>query len=240
MTPLTIRLTSALVFFLFLSATQIASAFYDPSLGRWLSRDPIEERGGMNLYAFVRNSPITSFDVLGLEEQKDSSGCCTCEPGTLFATIILAERVNDGNKTGYVYKVIDESDDFLTKIERTFPAGDKAIKKFCKRLRDTIEKVGKAASLTEKAMIGALQIYSSPGYGFNIKLNASYVCCAKNKFPELKVRETSSWLEDGEYSPSTYYVNTMNGLTGNLGRDWADGIKAITAQMAEDCKAAAK
>lgn len=27
----------------------VAQAFFNPSTGRWLSRDPIEERGGANL-----------------------------------------------------------------------------------------------------------------------------------------------------------------------------------------------
>ncbi len=40
--------------------------FYDPNRGRFLSRDPIEEDGGANLYGFVANSPIDSVDVLGL------------------------------------------------------------------------------------------------------------------------------------------------------------------------------
>ena len=40
---------------------------YDPALGRWLSRDPIEEAGGINLYAFCGNS-IMGVDVLGLTE----------------------------------------------------------------------------------------------------------------------------------------------------------------------------
>jgi RHS repeat-associated protein len=31
----------------------------------WLSRDPIEEEGGINLYAFVRNDPTTAIDKLG-------------------------------------------------------------------------------------------------------------------------------------------------------------------------------
>jgi RHS repeat-associated protein len=35
------------------------------STGRWLSRDLIEERGGMNLCAFARNSPICLFDING-------------------------------------------------------------------------------------------------------------------------------------------------------------------------------
>lgn len=40
--------------------------YYDPSTGRWVSRDPIEEQvEGKNLYAFVANEPIGWFDVLG-------------------------------------------------------------------------------------------------------------------------------------------------------------------------------
>lgn len=33
---------------------------------RWLNRDPIEEEGGLNLYAQCRNNPIGQFDVFGL------------------------------------------------------------------------------------------------------------------------------------------------------------------------------
>ncbi len=43
---------------------------YDPQLGRWPSRDPIEERGGINLYAFVNNQPINGWDQLGLTIKK--------------------------------------------------------------------------------------------------------------------------------------------------------------------------
>jgi RHS repeat-associated protein len=32
---------------------------YSADLGRWLSRDPIEEGGGTNLHRYVRNSPVT-------------------------------------------------------------------------------------------------------------------------------------------------------------------------------------
>ena len=39
--------------------------FYDPIWGRWLNRDPIEESGGLNLYAFYRNNPVKYFDALG-------------------------------------------------------------------------------------------------------------------------------------------------------------------------------
>ncbi len=41
--------------------------FYDPSVGRWLSRDPIQEEGGLNLYGFVYNNPLGYYDYLGRE-----------------------------------------------------------------------------------------------------------------------------------------------------------------------------
>jgi RHS repeat-associated protein len=39
--------------------------YYNPTTGRWLSRDPIDERGGMNLYEFVENAPVIFIDPLG-------------------------------------------------------------------------------------------------------------------------------------------------------------------------------
>ena len=39
--------------------------FYSPELGRWVSRDPIEERGGLNLYGFVGNDGVNDSDLFG-------------------------------------------------------------------------------------------------------------------------------------------------------------------------------
>jgi RHS repeat-associated protein len=39
---------------------------YDSVLGRWLSRDPIAEAGGINLYSYVSGNPINYYDSLGL------------------------------------------------------------------------------------------------------------------------------------------------------------------------------
>lgn len=41
--------------------------YYSPELGRWVTRDPIEEDGGLNLYGFVGNNPINYIDPLGLK-----------------------------------------------------------------------------------------------------------------------------------------------------------------------------
>lgn len=40
--------------------------YYMPSKGRWLSRDPIGEAGGLNLYGMVGNNPVNYVDPMGL------------------------------------------------------------------------------------------------------------------------------------------------------------------------------
>jgi RHS repeat-associated protein len=39
--------------------------FYDPAMHRWLNRDPVEEEGGFNLYAFCGNDGVNAVDFLG-------------------------------------------------------------------------------------------------------------------------------------------------------------------------------
>jgi RHS repeat-associated protein len=61
--------------------------YYDPVTGRWPSRDPIEEWGGVNLYAKVGNNPLDFVDVLGLsanccggKELQSGQQCCRDQP----------------------------------------------------------------------------------------------------------------------------------------------------------------
>lgn len=54
----------------FVSSTK---AGYDPTIGRWLSRDPIAETGGLNLYGYVDNQPIRLIDPLGLIDSLDAT-----------------------------------------------------------------------------------------------------------------------------------------------------------------------
>lgn len=46
------------IFLLTLILSPMASAYYDPVQGRWCSRDPIGEQGGVNLYGFVGNDGV--------------------------------------------------------------------------------------------------------------------------------------------------------------------------------------
>jgi hypothetical protein len=60
--------------------TNLAHAFYDPGQGRWASRDPIDEEGGVNLYGFVGNGATNRWDKLGQE----FTGSYTIATGELF------------------------------------------------------------------------------------------------------------------------------------------------------------
>ena len=46
--------------------------FLSPDLGRFLSKDPIEEEGGWNLYAMVGNNPLNAWDYLGYVGDDDT------------------------------------------------------------------------------------------------------------------------------------------------------------------------
>ena len=45
--------------------------YYDPVTGRWPSRDPIGEEGGINLYGMVKNLPVGAVDLFGLMSLKE-------------------------------------------------------------------------------------------------------------------------------------------------------------------------
>ncbi len=44
---------------------------FSPALGRWLSKDPIAESGGLNLYAYAGDDPVNHRDNLGLHPDVD-------------------------------------------------------------------------------------------------------------------------------------------------------------------------
>ena len=54
--------------------------YYDPVTGRWPSRDPIVERGGINLYCFTHNDAIHGYDYMGLSRPSTPkmTDCSTC------------------------------------------------------------------------------------------------------------------------------------------------------------------
>jgi len=47
------------------AALSSAARYYDPVAGRWLTRDPIGYRGGLNLYGYCNNDPVNAVDPEG-------------------------------------------------------------------------------------------------------------------------------------------------------------------------------
>jgi RHS repeat-associated protein len=96
--------------------------YLNTSTGRWLSKDPMDERAGSNLYAFVQNRPTDRFDILGFYDegfdpldgpngagartsfhikvnvtQVSVSGCCCKLVSATFQPIIKIDYNSDPN-----------------------------------------------------------------------------------------------------------------------------------------------
>jgi hypothetical protein len=85
-----------------------AQAFYNQQTGRWLSRDPIAESGGRNLYAFVENDAVTSKDYRGLMKV-----CCSPVEGPwyerMFRHCDIANKCKSGEDAYDVWVDTSES-----------------------------------------------------------------------------------------------------------------------------------
>lgn len=73
-------------------------------LRRWLSRDPIAEIGGLNLYEYVGNDPLNRFDSLGLEAEIIVQRPLGNSAGPSTVTITENGRLVGftGNQNGYI------------------------------------------------------------------------------------------------------------------------------------------
>lgn len=63
----------SLLLLITLVCTLASQAYYQAEQGRWLSRDSIEEKGGLNLYAFIANNPADDVDIMGNMGRVNSS-----------------------------------------------------------------------------------------------------------------------------------------------------------------------
>jgi len=80
---------------------------YDADIGRWISRDPIGERGGVNLYTYVRNNPVNLIDPDGLNPIIKGGIQCLKNPRACAATL---KKAWDGCK--WVWKKVRDDDVF--------------------------------------------------------------------------------------------------------------------------------
>lgn len=105
--------------------------YYSPELGRWMNRDPIGERGGVNMYNYAEGAPVNSIDILGLQmgpvpvpgpgdivaPPPQPEGDCTCLAWTPFYDkdeIKSYREVDCVDENGNTYKATETT---VTRIE---------------------------------------------------------------------------------------------------------------------------
>ena len=64
-----------------------SARYYSPSLGRFISEDPSGTSGGLNLYEYAGDQPVTYEDATGLSPSDGTGSCRTCS-ATLRSTPI--------------------------------------------------------------------------------------------------------------------------------------------------------
>ena len=123
--------------------------YYNASTGRWLSRDPIEEKGGLNLYGFVYNSPLNKTDALGLVD-----GNSTVEEIETEANKLIADARGMGWTIGpdMLANYINGGGDQQLPVSwlRSFSKVTDAERKNQKRFENSLSKIAKTMRCGEK------------------------------------------------------------------------------------------
>jgi len=85
--------------------------FYTAEFGRWLSRDPIEESGGINLYSYAANNPGKNTDPLGLRP---------IDISVMSSNMSIWDKLYEGNYSGTYPTFFDSpkalADQVLSKV----------------------------------------------------------------------------------------------------------------------------
>jgi RHS repeat-associated protein len=82
--------------------------WFDLATGRWLSKDPIEEEGGINLYGFVENDGVGKYDILG---QKPGDEHEFLEDAVASAAQYIANLTAESRRKGQVQEFLGSSVD---------------------------------------------------------------------------------------------------------------------------------
>ena len=89
---------------------------YSPKLQRFISRDPIEEQGGLNLYGFCGNDPINKWDYLGMNVPADPSKMSASD----YASKVKWRYEVQYQQTGRVYFIFSAASVYPHKLAKVF------------------------------------------------------------------------------------------------------------------------
>lgn len=114
---------------------------YSPVLGRWLSRDPVGEIAGSNLYAYVGNNPISLVDPFGLMDSISMKIRQALMQGNIpEAMMILNIGLGDldPSKVAAFQKMIDAGNRTCNNFSRGLTKGDLGITGALQELQGSI------------------------------------------------------------------------------------------------------
>ncbi len=131
---------------------------YSAVIGRWITRDPIGEAGGINLYGFVQNDPVNMIDPFGL------------------APIISTrpQGNQDSEWGGWIYSYKTTSEDM--RYSYTEPVAGES------NILDSSKFNEPCPGQRKEAVY-----HTHPGTGYNVKIfsNDDYLWAAFNGYPYL-------------------------------------------------------
>ncbi len=95
--------------------------YYNPETGRWINRDPSEEKGGLNLYGFVQNNPYNNFDFLGMKT------CCPDEVAAVLAEYSTCAVTALSDWSGCKSDALTARDAVLTELTSTYDSAKSSL-----------------------------------------------------------------------------------------------------------------
>jgi RHS repeat-associated protein len=172
---------------------------YNPDLGKFLSRDPINEQGGLNLYAICNNDLINNWDELGLYTPK-FSWSWPLDKRVYVINMLTAVEVR-------LYSIIPEMD-VLIKEAKALPNKCPHKKEWLRRLAET-HAIFKSTLFLMKSDI-PLKVYRNSSFAtmfHPLDKDENYALVPK-RFDQLVVNDHP----DGK----TYFFNENNDPAGTV------------------------
>jgi hypothetical protein len=133
--------------------------YYNPGLGRWTARDPIEERGGTNLNSFVANHSTSLVDAHG--ESAAMAGLAMAL-GLLYGDRAIAGLTIPGNLYNRTHRGFAVPGSIIAGDERARavvdPSMDSHVARVCASSPGVVTLVGFAGQVTFDSSVAAAAI----------------------------------------------------------------------------------
>jgi RHS repeat-associated protein len=193
---------------------------YSPNSGRWINRDPIEERGGVNLYGMVGNTPVCKWDYLGLNYL--SPECVDL----LYKIKSLKLKITENEKR--LKSLIGYRDN----LEKALNNGTNSIIPIIEGLGADVLDMGLAITpfdVADYASLVKLTLHDAPTglYAGVGGLATSDYSSASSNLANISINYGLTAMKLGELAPSGVFGATPAAAASNLGVYGAVGVFAI-------------